>query len=300
MSDTDPVGPPDPFTDPTSSFSGMPGRLLEMPAIGLIVDLLPRYEARPEFLAELRRVYAENRHILCFAHEMSLDIGRQFAAWYERQSATRHPPIPFATGKYPMLESWQVLVAKQGRRQPTRHVQNYTSQVRQLAATWMVGAPWGAEVIHAALVVWHSNSTWRGTRLSVGGGSGPGLPVLALNVVVQFDPDGHTWGQVREWVLRDAKQQFDRLMSSVRARERRTGRSERVDPPPSRRRQTTRDESTRLRDLRWLFMTLAPDPALNRPLNAHEVFDAELGNAQLNLSTVEKALSDLRRYLDLS
>lgn len=46
-------------------------------------------------------------------------------------------------------------------------------------------------------------------------------------------------------------------------------------------------------------MTLAPDPLLHRPLKIQEVFDAEPGNATLNLSTVEKALSDLRRDLDL-
>lgn len=272
-----------------------------MQLVGLIQDLLRLYEAEPAFVGELRQTYARNWHLLSLAKCLASAYQDDFNAWYEDQAVSlRRPPTPYGLGRFPQIESWSALreLARQSTRPPV-HLTAYLAAIETMAARWFVGAPWGAEVIHACLVTWRSVPAWRNNRLSVGGGQSAGFPSMWLQVKVQFEPGAHTWGEVRQWVLRDAKGQFDEITRQLRMRKQRTGRSELLLRRRSRRRLAI-DESTYDRNLRWLFMTLAPDAVLKRPLTPHEVFDRDLVTEDPNLSTVEKAVSDLRRELDLS
>lgn len=276
----------------------VPGRLWEMQSIGIIQDLLQLYASEQAFVDELRLIYSQNRHLLSLARCLASAYDRDFGQWYEARVATHWPVLEFGLGRFPNIESWTSfnLLASRSERAPA-FLTTYIRAVETVATRWFVAAPWGAELVHASLVTWRSVPAWRGTRLSVGGGEGPGFPSMWLDVKVQFEPGAHAWGDVKAWVLRDAKKQFDEIMAQLRAREQRIGRSEFIARPRSRRR-LAEGESTYERDLRWLFMTLAPDAMLNRPLTPREIFDRDAGTERLSLTAVEKALSNMRRRLD--
>jgi hypothetical protein len=274
-----------------------PGRLLHMHSVGLINDLLRHYEKREDFLAELLRASLTYRHLLRLALSVSIYIGECFHAWLNEGGQRRS--IPFNAGKHSMLESWYVLCVLRGRTTATTHLRRYLSEVHELALKWMPGAPWGPEVIHAALVLWQLEVGWCGRRLSTGPGSAVGLPLANLSVSVRYSVGSRSWTQVKERLLRDAKLQFDSQEDAVRRYETVVGHSARILPPTNRRRQTSGDETTRQRDLRWVFLTMAPDPVLGRAFTSHDVYDREPAQSDLNLTTVTKALSGMREQLDL-
>jgi hypothetical protein len=300
---------------PESDFGEMPGRLLEMESLGLIRDLLGRhYEGHSEFIRALRGIYAADHRLLEVCGRAAREYRKRYDGWWNEEWEHRRQSVRWGSGSYANAETWGMLdrlIAARSLSQ-SLHARRYRGRVADAATHWMPGVGWGPEITHACLVTWAQDPTWRGTRLSVGGGTGPGPPVQVIQVTVQWAPDGHTWSQVRKQVLEKAKGQFDQQMALVKRWEAQTGRTMRFDGPPTRRRQTGEDADTRQRDMRWLFLSMCPFPPSARPDTEHadertrpfttvEIAAVEdpVGARGLELGMIDTAISRMRRELDV-